>query len=732
MADNIPNIDFEVEPFTTVSVPIDDTLSIAGQAADAKAVGDALALKADKSELARSITVNGQAADLQGAIIVTAEDVPMDDNENSTVAEEIEALQERTGEDIPVNGESGAQTIAEALQAVAQGAVVRGGTVRLPGSVADDSNSASSLEIDGQTLPMRDSGAVRSVNGVTGDSSGNVRITHVETAGNLVADDAQSNLAAYVLRTAGGSTPIASGRAWLAQVRGARTHTGVVDEVLNMTVEPAAREAGQQPITATLDAAVFRAAVADSGTITLEYENESWSVTPATLGITVSGTPVDGDEITVVYVKADRGLITPATPTSFRATGWNLYNHSAGYARVVRYSETYGFRVAGAYSSLSFSETESGARQAITPVNGAFTVPGDGYVWVTGGNASSTAIYMTWSDWTSGYDGSFAVYTESAISLATLVAERFPNGMMAVGGVADVIDLDQQTATVAIERLNYSAAAIAQLEAEGRAYEADTDYIYAVKAEPVTVTISLANQYTVNDHGMEHVTGTQVAPVMLTLYGQNLRDKLRTDVVTISQQSLSAAQSQQVRTNIGAVAKSGDTMTGNLGIKGTWPSIQLYANSGTQETGAITSHRDNGRLYITEHSADGTKEEYYQLPIPDGNGNYGILTTKAPVSSAQGGTGGPYFYTCSGKTSLVVRSSNGWGGFAVMSITASSAHLTAVGFNGSNAPNTVNIYGGDAGLNPQLSSSNTITCTLRSDRHYIIIGTDKVTSISAS
>ena len=40
-----------VEDADVVTVPIDDTLSNSGEAADAKAVGDALALKADKSEL---------------------------------------------------------------------------------------------------------------------------------------------------------------------------------------------------------------------------------------------------------------------------------------------------------------------------------------------------------------------------------------------------------------------------------------------------------------------------------------------------------------------------------------------------------------------------------------------------------------------------------------------------------------------------------------------------------
>jgi len=574
MADNIPNIDFNVAPGDTVAVPVDATLSISGQAADAKAVGDALANKADKSELARSIHVNGQGADLQGEIILTAEHVPMDENETVTVAEEVAALKGRTGADIPVNGEDGAISIEAALNAASSGVTVQGGAAVMAGTVTDDSGSVNSLEISGRSLPLRDDGAVRSVNGIAGDSAGNVRITNVETANNLVADDAQSNVAAFVLRTSGGGTAIANGRAWLNQVRGAMEHTGVVEERIDMTVEPAAREAGQQAITATIDRAAFRAAVPESGTITLEYGTQDWSEDPASIGITVSGTPVEGDRITVEYDKADRGLITPATPTSFRSTGWNLYSHARGYARVVRYSEIYGFRVAGAYTSLTYSETETGARQTITPVDGAFNVPGDGYVWVAGGNASTTAIYMTWSDWTDGYEGSFAAYTESAISLAAVMAEHFPNGLLAVGGTADVIDLDLKTATIAIERLDYSEETIAQLEAAGRAYEADADYIYAVLEEPVTVTdIGVSNQFTVNDHGMEYVTGTTVAPVLMLLYGQNLRDKLRMDVVTISQQSLTSAQQRQVRTNlgitpanIGALATSGGQMTGDINM----------------------------------------------------------------------------------------------------------------------------------------------------------------------
>ena len=43
MPNNIPEISLTLEAQDTVQAPVDDTLSIAGQAADAKATGDAIA-----------------------------------------------------------------------------------------------------------------------------------------------------------------------------------------------------------------------------------------------------------------------------------------------------------------------------------------------------------------------------------------------------------------------------------------------------------------------------------------------------------------------------------------------------------------------------------------------------------------------------------------------------------------------------------------------------------------
>ena len=103
-----------VEDANVITTPIDDTLTVSGDAADAKAVGDALALKADKSQLT-NVTVNGQAPDQQGAILIDGTDIPANDTDEDTIAEALAALDEKTGADIAIDGETGSDTIANVV-----------------------------------------------------------------------------------------------------------------------------------------------------------------------------------------------------------------------------------------------------------------------------------------------------------------------------------------------------------------------------------------------------------------------------------------------------------------------------------------------------------------------------------------------------------------------------------------------------------------------------------------
>ena len=74
----------ELDEATVITVPIDDTLTVSGEAADAKAVGDALALKADLSAVV-DLDVNGQSADNQGHIIIDGTDVKMSSTDTRTI-----------------------------------------------------------------------------------------------------------------------------------------------------------------------------------------------------------------------------------------------------------------------------------------------------------------------------------------------------------------------------------------------------------------------------------------------------------------------------------------------------------------------------------------------------------------------------------------------------------------------------------------------------------------------
>lgn len=285
-------------------------------------------------------------------------------------------------------------------------------------------------------------------------------------------------------------------------------------------------------ITATIDKAVFRAYVANSGMVTLSYTS-SWSANPALYGITVNNTPVSGDSIVVEYVKENRGIITTANVSSFNSTGWNLYDDSTDMARVVKYSDDYGYKVGGSYSLLMFATTPDGETSNVNVQNGYFNVPSNGYIIVTGGN-STTYIYPTWSDWTEGYEGDFESYTVDTIDLSGIMAS-FTAGLCAIGDVRDEINFNVQKAYSRIERMQYTSENLAAAIASGRAYDTDTNYIYIVRATPIEISFSVSGDYTVDDHGIEFFTYTSdVPPITDALYGENLKDKLRSDVVTIS------------------------------------------------------------------------------------------------------------------------------------------------------------------------------------------------------
>lgn len=389
------------------------------------------------------------------------------------------------------------------------------------------------------------------VNGISPNpTTRDLTVNEVPLAGNLSSDIAQLITGAFVQRMSGGGAAVDDGDAFLSSVEGNSVISGVVAESLNMTITPA--DPSTSDLSGEIDRDTFVAYVNASGTYTLTYSGSAWSADPTLYGVTLSGTPASGDVISIVYVKANRGTITNATPSAFNSTGWNLFNRTVGYARVCKYSDEYGYKIGGSYTAVSFAATIGGATSIVAvDADGYFNVPGDGFVYVTGGDAT-TYIYATWTEWIDNPPTTFEAYSVSVIDFTEAMV-FFPYGLCAVGAVKDEIDLNTKTLFRRIDRLGYSAENLETVVEMGVDYIVDTNYIYYVSQNPVSQATDVDGSYTVSDHGVEFFTNTSVPAVANVLYGENLKDKLRTDVLTISEQTLSAAQQAQVRENIGAV-----------------------------------------------------------------------------------------------------------------------------------------------------------------------------------
>lgn len=141
---------------------------------------------------------------------------------------------------------------------------------------------------------------------------------------------------------------------------------------------------------------------------------------------------------------------------------------------------------------------------------------------------------------TEGTDGSTLAYT-------TL-------GLSRIGTVCDELDFQEQQYIQRIERVDYSAETIEELIAAGTSYIYDEDYIYYVLETPLITSFNESGYYICSDFGTETIILDDNYPVcdpeIFNIYGYNLKDKLRQDVVTLSQQSLSDGQISQVKKNL--------------------------------------------------------------------------------------------------------------------------------------------------------------------------------------
>lgn len=121
------------------------------------------------------------------------------------------------------------------------------------------------------------------------------------------------------------------------------------------------------------------------------------------------------------------------------------------------------------------------------------------------------------------------------------------------------------------------------------------------------------------------------------------------NALPIAQGGTGATSAESAREALGAVNKAGDTMSGRLYARGfttmaTNGYPNLYFNNSNDVTGYIVNEASNRRFLFNEYPSDSsTLYESYALPAPStgltATQYYSVLTTKNPVTVAQGGTG---------------------------------------------------------------------------------------------
>ena len=445
--------------------------------------------------------------------------------------------------------------------------------------------------------------------------------------------------------------------------------------------------------------------ISESGDYTFAYSetNGNWYyngtiITLNTYGINIhSSIPTDGDEIyisynvgtpnsilTVNYTAADQGTIVVATPTAFKATGFNQFNgstlvsdindtgiinnasisngvivntsgryicyvHAVGGVErgYVAYSESGTIRNIGWCENLpQLNESVVTTDSSVTNTISSILFANDGYVVVEVTSYNDLCVHPRWSTDDETYE---AYVLPSVKEFPTEDIEGTPlpigiYGMPSVGTVADRLDFDTGVYIKRIERIENNSQNMTYVQGLEVSYDWDSNYIYYVRPTPQNYIVDVNPVYTVNDFGTEEFVDTEVPLKVQLLYGQNLRDKLRTDVVTISAQSLSANQKAQVCTNIGAVNKTGDIMSGDLFISGasaivldsritsgTAPSSDIYGRSfylndsqrfniGTWQLMSLANGREGFQLVASKKVNNVNKFNYVRMLV-DANGD---------------------------------------------------------------------------------------------------------------
>ena len=319
--------------------------------------------------------------------------------------------------------------------------------------------------------------------------------------------------------------------------------------------------------------------------IVMTYSSNDWQlnneiVSLANYGITInSGSPVIADNIQVVYIAEQIGVIVVAHPSALKAVGLNAFNYEnnvfnnftldSNGAIIASSGQSVGFfKCLGNYTYTIFdsssaagitrvgyladkpttSSTNATILSQVTNVviNGEaygtatnttykqhYTAANEGWMIVTGPSAlmEDLCCHLTWDQ---TYDESYETYWEYDFTINYTDkngAVALPYGLVKVdSSYQDIIDYEAGKIYRNVERIAYSAANLETIQAQTTHYIYDSNYIY-YGIDTITSNMgAISNAYPVSDFGTEEFLDTNISVQAAIFYQINLRDKLRNDV----------------------------------------------------------------------------------------------------------------------------------------------------------------------------------------------------------
>lgn len=360
-------------------------------------------------------------------------------------------------------------------------------------------------------------GSVNSVNYIYPDSEGNVFLNQVPYAENLLAPDNIKEDSSFIFRSSGGFKDIQTGKASLDIIYG------------NCTIE-------NDVITAATPS-TFRSIGAN------QFDKASMILSGYTVSSTGAVTESSGSYVCYIHAVGDlpNGYVAYDPNNSITRIGWN--------ATIPTISSTGIIVTSGGEIVTSITND---------PTLSVIEANTDGYIVVACENISELTVHPRW---TGTHDNIVAEYSVSTINIPTSDANSntLPTGSYgfpSVNNVRDEINFSQRLYVQRVGYYPYTSTNLGIVVGLGVPYIYDTNSIFYVLPTPIIYNLvnTVSSEYLVSDIGIEEFTGTVVPVLASTVYGQNLKDKLRRDVLTISPQTLTSTEKAQVLSNIGAAS----------------------------------------------------------------------------------------------------------------------------------------------------------------------------------